>query len=105
MSRPSGYAEDEGAHGDALASVHEAVHCGAQAHALHQRENERGSHRQAERFSDADRSREEVRDDRHAEKRAGDNLRLGAATNAVRIASRWFPVEDRALAAPGAAIG
>ena len=28
----------------------------------------------------------------------GDNLRLGAATNAVRIASRWFPVEDRELA-------
>jgi aspartate-semialdehyde dehydrogenase len=27
----------------------------------------------------------------------GDNLRLGAATNAVRIASRWFPVEDRDL--------
>jgi aspartate-semialdehyde dehydrogenase len=30
----------------------------------------------------------------------GDNLRLGAATNAVRIASRWFPVADRELAAP-----
>lgn len=26
-----------------------------------------------------------------------DNLRLGAATNAIRIASRWFPVEDREL--------
>jgi aspartate-semialdehyde dehydrogenase len=25
----------------------------------------------------------------------GDNLRLGAATNAVRIASRWFPSSDR----------
>jgi aspartate-semialdehyde dehydrogenase len=25
---------------------------------------------------------------------AGDNLRLGAATNAVRIASRWFPARD-----------
>ncbi len=32
---------------------------------------------------------------------AGDNLRLGAATNAVRIASRWFPSQDAALAAPG----
>jgi aspartate-semialdehyde dehydrogenase len=30
---------------------------------------------------------------------AGDNLRLGAATNAVRIASRWFPVRDADLAA------
>jgi aspartate-semialdehyde dehydrogenase len=28
----------------------------------------------------------------------GDNLRLGAATNAVRIASRWHPVEDKDLA-------
>jgi aspartate-semialdehyde dehydrogenase len=28
----------------------------------------------------------------------GDNLRLGAATNAVRIASRWFPSADRDLA-------
>lgn len=27
----------------------------------------------------------------------GDNLRLGAATNAVRIASRWFPAQDRDL--------
>jgi aspartate-semialdehyde dehydrogenase len=26
-----------------------------------------------------------------------DNLRLGAATNAVRLATRWFPGEDRAL--------
>jgi aspartate-semialdehyde dehydrogenase len=34
---------------------------------------------------------------------AGDNLRLGAATNAVRIASKWFPVADRDLAAPSAA--
>jgi aspartate-semialdehyde dehydrogenase len=32
---------------------------------------------------------------------AGDNLRLGAATNAIRIASRWFPVRDPDLAAPG----
>ncbi len=31
---------------------------------------------------------------------AADNLRLGAATNAVRIASRWFPVHDEALQAP-----
>lgn len=30
-----------------------------------------------------------------------DNLRLGAATNAVRIASRWFPSHDRVLQAPG----
>jgi len=28
---------------------------------------------------------------------AGDNLRLGAATNAVRVASRWFPSADRDL--------
>jgi aspartate-semialdehyde dehydrogenase len=27
----------------------------------------------------------------------GDNLRLGAATNAIRIASRWAPVRDREL--------
>lgn len=27
----------------------------------------------------------------------GDNLRVGAATNAVRIASRWFPAADREL--------
>jgi aspartate-semialdehyde dehydrogenase len=27
----------------------------------------------------------------------GDNLRLGAATNAVRVASRWFPSADREL--------
>jgi aspartate-semialdehyde dehydrogenase len=27
----------------------------------------------------------------------GDNLRLGAATNAVRVASRWFPAADREL--------
>lgn len=32
---------------------------------------------------------------------AGDNLRLGAATNAVRIASRWFSSEDPDLQAPG----
>lgn len=31
---------------------------------------------------------------------AADNLRLGAATNAVRIASRWFPSRDPALQAP-----
>lgn len=30
----------------------------------------------------------------------GDNLRLGAATNAVRIASRWFPSADADLQAP-----
>ncbi|HVM96055.1 MAG TPA: Asd/ArgC dimerization domain-containing protein, partial [Candidatus Acidoferrales bacterium] len=29
----------------------------------------------------------------------GDNLRLGAATNAVRIASRWFPSKDSDLQA------
>lgn len=28
----------------------------------------------------------------------GDNLRLGAATNAVRLATRWFPSHDRELA-------
>ncbi|MEO8181544.1 MAG: aspartate-semialdehyde dehydrogenase [Deltaproteobacteria bacterium] len=28
---------------------------------------------------------------------AGDNLRLGAATNAVRVASRWFPSSDPEL--------
>ncbi|HEX3774925.1 MAG TPA: aspartate-semialdehyde dehydrogenase [Polyangiaceae bacterium] len=32
---------------------------------------------------------------------AADNLRLGAATNAIRIASRWFPTQDAALNAPG----
>lgn len=32
---------------------------------------------------------------------AADNLRLGAATNAVRIASRWFPAKDPDLNAPG----
>jgi aspartate-semialdehyde dehydrogenase len=32
---------------------------------------------------------------------AADNLRLGAATNAVRIASRWFPGKDPDLNAPG----
>jgi len=33
---------------------------------------------------------------------AGDNLRVGAATNAVRIASRWFPVADKLCGAtPG----
>jgi aspartate-semialdehyde dehydrogenase len=30
----------------------------------------------------------------------GDNLRVGAATNAVRIASCWFPTHDPALQAP-----
>jgi len=33
---------------------------------------------------------------------AGDNLRLGAATNAVRIASSWYPVADRDLGARAA---
>lgn len=32
---------------------------------------------------------------------AGDNLRLGAATNAVRVAARWFPAADPVLQAPG----
>ena len=32
---------------------------------------------------------------------AADNLRLGAATNAIRIASRWFPSQDPDLNAPG----
>lgn len=32
---------------------------------------------------------------------AADNLRLGAATNAVRIAARWFPAVDPTLQAPG----
>ena len=32
---------------------------------------------------------------------AGDNLRLGAATNAIRVASRWFPSQDAQLQAPG----
>jgi aspartate-semialdehyde dehydrogenase len=31
---------------------------------------------------------------------AGDNLRLGAATNAIRVASRWFASRDPDLAAP-----
>jgi len=35
---------------------------------------------------------------------AADNLRLGAATNAVRIASRWFRSADASLQAPGAAV-
>lgn len=30
----------------------------------------------------------------------GDNLRLGAATNAVRVASKWFPSKDAELQAP-----
>lgn len=34
---------------------------------------------------------------------AADNLRLGAATNAVRIASRWYPSEDPLLQSPGLA--
>jgi aspartate-semialdehyde dehydrogenase len=29
-----------------------------------------------------------------------DNLRLGAATNAVRMASRWFPAADVELQVP-----
>jgi aspartate-semialdehyde dehydrogenase len=33
---------------------------------------------------------------------AGDNLRLGAATNAVRVAARWFQAADPVLQAPGA---
>ncbi len=33
-----------------------------------------------------------------------DNLRLGAATNAVRIASRWFAASDLALQGPGATV-
>jgi aspartate-semialdehyde dehydrogenase len=33
---------------------------------------------------------------------AGDNLRVGAATNALRVASRWFPSRDPELTAPGA---
>ena len=32
---------------------------------------------------------------------AGDNLRLGAATNAVRVATRWFASADPVLQAPG----
>jgi aspartate-semialdehyde dehydrogenase len=32
---------------------------------------------------------------------AADNLRLGAATNAVRVASRWFPTQNADLNAPG----
>lgn len=32
---------------------------------------------------------------------AGDNLRVCAATNAVRIATRWFPAADPTLQAPG----
>lgn len=32
---------------------------------------------------------------------AADNLRLGAATNAVRIASRWYPSADPLLQSPG----
>ena len=31
---------------------------------------------------------------------AADNLRLGAATNAVRVASKWFSSEDPDLRAP-----
>ena len=31
---------------------------------------------------------------------AGDNLRVGAATNAVRVASRWFPSADPELQSP-----
>ena len=36
---------------------------------------------------------------------AADNLRLGAATNAIRIASRWFRAEDPDLNAPGLSPG
>ena len=36
---------------------------------------------------------------------AADNLRLGAATNAVRIASQWFPAKDADLQAPGQMCG
>ncbi len=46
------------------------------------------------------RVRRDVRDDsgrRFCLTVVADNLRLGAATNAVRIASRWFPSEDAAL--------
>jgi aspartate-semialdehyde dehydrogenase len=45
------------------------------------------------------------RDPRDASRRTvcltvvGDNLRLGAATNGVRIASRWFPSADADLQA------
>jgi len=35
---------------------------------------------------------------------AADNLRLGAATNAVRIASRWYRSADPQLQGPGAAV-
>ena len=35
---------------------------------------------------------------------AADNLRLGAATNAVRIASRWFAAEDPTLQASASAL-
>jgi len=35
---------------------------------------------------------------------AADNLRLGAATNAVRIASRWYRSADLELQGPGAAV-
>ncbi len=37
----------------------------------------------------------------HCMTMAADNLRLGAATNAIRIASRWFPAEVSELRAPG----
>jgi len=49
------------------------------------------------------RVRRDVRDDsgrRFCMTVVADNLRLGAATNAVRIASRWFPSEDAALNVP-----
>ncbi len=36
---------------------------------------------------------------------AADNLRLGAATNAVRIASRWYRSADAELQGPGASAG
>jgi aspartate-semialdehyde dehydrogenase len=48
------------------------------------------------------RLRKDARDDRNRSfclTMAADNLRLGAATNAIRIASRWFPVQDAELQA------
>ena len=51
----------------------------------------------------AGRIRPDARDESHRSfciTVAGDNLRLGAATNAIRIASRWFPSADPELQAP-----
>jgi aspartate-semialdehyde dehydrogenase len=48
------------------------------------------------------RLREDLRDRSHRSfclTVVGDNLRVGAATNAVRIASRWFPAQDADLTA------